>query len=116
MPRLRELCDEQRSQSAEFVEDDGWQRLVAERHQVRLSLNSNPNIPILIPNPILDHILDPNPNPPLPRYMQPSGDYDANCYLKIDQVTPDDVRVNDNNCNFFSEDYLCQPRKPGARG
>ena len=59
MSRLHELCDEQRSQSAEFVEDDGWQRLVAERHQVRLTLNPNPNIPILIPNPIPKPI--PNP-------------------------------------------------------
>merc|ERR1712046_95094 len=42
------------------------------------------------------------------KYNEPNGDYHANCYLHIYKVDPNDVRFNDGNCGFSSNDYLCQ--------
>merc|ERR1712003_54352 len=44
------------------------------------------------------------------KYNEPNGDYQANCYLHVSQVTPNDVRFNDQNCNIASSAYLCQTR------
>ena len=43
------------------------------------------------------------------KYNEPNGDYQANCYLHVYDVDPNNVRFNDGNCNYFSSDYLCQP-------
>ena len=43
------------------------------------------------------------------KYNEPNGDYHANCYLHIYDVNPNNVRFDDNNCNFYTTDYLCQP-------
>jgi len=43
------------------------------------------------------------------RYNEPNGNYHANCYLHIYDVNPNNVRFDDNNCNFYSSNYLCQP-------
>merc|ERR1712100_313482 len=43
------------------------------------------------------------------KYNEPNGDYHANCYLHVYQVTPNDVRFNDGNCNYKSSAYSCQP-------
>ena len=45
------------------------------------------------------------------KYKEPSGDYAANCYMQLYSVNPNDVQFNDANCNSFSTDYLCQPKK-----
>merc|ERR1712151_231111 len=45
------------------------------------------------------------------RYNEPNGDYHANCYLHIYDVNPNNVRFNDGNCNYYSTEYLCQPRR-----
>lgn len=42
-------------------------------------------------------------------FGQPEGDYEANCYLKIYDQNPSGITFNDHNCNYHSEDYLCQP-------
>ena len=42
------------------------------------------------------------------KYNEPSGDYNANCYLDVSNVDPNDVRFNDISCGSSSEDYLCQ--------
>ena len=43
------------------------------------------------------------------KFESPSGNYQANCYLRVIGVDPDNVRFNDNGCDFSSSDYLCQP-------
>jgi len=45
------------------------------------------------------------------KYNEPNGNYHANCYLHIYDVNPNNVRFDDNNCNFYSTHYLCQPEK-----
>ena len=42
------------------------------------------------------------------KFTEPKGDYQANCYLNVTKVDPDDVQFNDINCGSSSEDYLCQ--------
>ena len=42
-------------------------------------------------------------------YTEPSGDYEANCYMDVYSVHPDDVKFNDANCDHGSNAYLCQP-------
>merc|ERR1711981_762341 len=49
------------------------------------------------------------------RYNEPNGDYHANCYLHIYDVNPNNVRFDDNNCNFYSTNYLCQPIQKAYR-
>ena len=34
------------------------------------------------------------------KFINPSGDYNANCYLQVYDPTPDNVRFNDNECRF----------------
>merc|ERR1719162_1107096 len=44
------------------------------------------------------------------KYSQPSGDYNANCYMDITGAkSASDVTFNDNNCNYHSKSYYCQP-------
>jgi len=45
------------------------------------------------------------------RYNEPNGDYHKNCYLHFYDVNPNNVRFNDGNCNYYSSEYLCQPRR-----
>merc|ERR1712072_1267404 len=49
------------------------------------------------------------------RYNEPNGNYHANCYLHIYDVNPNNVRFDDNNCNFYSTNYLCQPIQKAYR-
>ena len=42
-------------------------------------------------------------------WNQPSGNYEANCYLALQTTTPTDVQFDDWDCNWHSTDYLCQP-------
>ena len=44
------------------------------------------------------------------KYHEPSGDYDANCYLGVEHVTPVNVQFNDADCIYSSNAYLCQPK------
>ena len=48
-------------------------------------------------------------------YSQPSGDYQANCYLAIQEVAPSHVYFDDGNCDYSSSDYLCQPAPSTSR-
>merc|ERR1719482_1356110 len=50
------------------------------------------------------------------KYNEPNGNYHANCYLHIYDVNPNNVRFDDNNCNFYTTDYLCQPLKKAGGG
>jgi len=44
------------------------------------------------------------------KYSQPSGDYNANCYMDITGAkSASDVTFNDNDCNYHSKSYYCQP-------
>ena len=43
------------------------------------------------------------------KYNEPNGDYHANCYLHVYDVSPSNVKFNDGNCNYKSSAYLCQP-------
>ena len=43
-------------------------------------------------------------------YKEPNGDYVANCYLSVSRTTPTDIKFNDGNCAYSSNQYLCQPR------
>jgi len=46
------------------------------------------------------------------KFSQPSGDYEANCYMAIEgEPTEDNVRFDDDNCNYHSTAYYCQPAK-----
>merc|ERR1712032_438412 len=45
------------------------------------------------------------------KYNEPNGDYHANCYLHIYDVNPNNVRFNDGNCNYYSTEYMCQPKQ-----
>ena len=45
-------------------------------------------------------------------YTEPSGDYKANCFLNV--IRPSSasaIQFSDQNCEFHSVDYLCQPNK-----
>ena len=48
------------------------------------------------------------------KHSEPNGDYHANCYMSFSDVNPANVRFNDGSCNYYSTDYLCQPKKIGA--
>merc|ERR1712032_1570772 len=49
------------------------------------------------------------------KYNEPNGDYHANCYLHVYDVNPNNVKFNDQNCNNYSTEYLCQKAmKKGA--
>ena len=45
------------------------------------------------------------------RYNDPNGDYHDNCYLHIYDVNPNNVCFNDGNCNYYSTEYMCQPKQ-----
>jgi hypothetical protein len=47
------------------------------------------------------------------RYNEPNGNYNANCYLYIYDVNPENVRFDDGSCAYHSRDYLCQPVQSG---
>ena len=38
-----------------------------------------------------------------------TGNYKPYCYLNVFKVGPDEVRMNDNNCEYHATEYLCQP-------
>jgi len=46
-------------------------------------------------------------------YNEPNGNYHANCFLNIrtNPTSPDTLHFDDNNCNFYSRSYYCQPKK-----
>ena len=44
------------------------------------------------------------------KFHEPNGDYNANCYLAVNGVDPNDVKFNDQKCAYSSTDYLCQPK------
>ena len=48
------------------------------------------------------------------RFNEPNGDYQANCYLQLYDVNPNNVGFNDYKCGFSSSDYLCQKSAPRA--
>ena len=43
----------------------------------------------------------------------PTASYDADCFLGVDKVAPDDVQFKANRCALKSKDYLCQPMVGG---
>ena len=43
------------------------------------------------------------------KYIEPNGDYSANCYLEFTDMNPEEVKFNYRDCNAGSSDYLCQP-------
>lgn len=46
------------------------------------------------------------------KYMEPSGDYKANCYMDLKKTpsNPDSVTFNDADCGYSSNAYYCQPK------
>merc|ERR1712110_922944 len=42
-------------------------------------------------------------------------DYHANCYLHVYDVSPNNVRFNDGNCNHISSAYLCQKMQKSTK-
>jgi len=45
-------------------------------------------------------------------FGQPSGDYSANCYMRLYKATSaDTIQMNDYNCNYHSRSYFCQPKR-----
>ena len=46
-------------------------------------------------------------------YNEPAGYYNANCYLYVFDVNPDNVRFDDKYCVYHSTDYLCQQVQSG---
>jgi hypothetical protein len=46
------------------------------------------------------------------KFHEPSGDYEADCYMNLDSSrnSPDAVTFNDHNCAYNSNAYYCQPR------
>ena len=46
------------------------------------------------------------------KFNQPAGNYYANCFLRVYDVDPKNVRFNYGSCASASTDYLCQPAKP----
>ena len=49
-------------------------------------------------------------------HTEPSGDYEANCYMVVSDVNPDGVLFNDADCDIKSNSYLCQPIQRASVG
>jgi len=47
------------------------------------------------------------------KYMAPTGDYSANCYLDLfgNPANADSVSFKDDKCNYHAKSYYCQPLK-----
>jgi len=42
------------------------------------------------------------------KFAEPSGDYHANCFLRVKNRDADNLKLNDANCNYHSKSYFCQ--------